>query len=87
MVTLWKKFIDAFLHDEMAVKRWARGGLNFAATIGAQLVVADSAWATWSGKQWLLHSVPAIVAFFAGTVTAGDKTPQNVKELAERVQP
>jgi hypothetical protein len=86
MVTLFRKFIDAFLHDEMAAKRWIRGGLNFGATIAAQVVI-DPAWVTWTFKQWLVHSVPAVVSFFAGTVTAGDKTPANVKELANEIKP
>lgn len=75
MIELWKSFIAAFLHDPLAVKRWVRGGLNAGATIVAQVII-DPGWQTWTAKQWLLHAVPAVVAFAAGSVTAGEK---NVK--------
>ena len=81
MITLWRKFLQAFLYDEQAFKRWIRGGLNAAATIGGQLVI-DPAWSSWTGKQWLVHMVPPAIAFIAGAVTYGDKTPANVKQLA-----
>ena len=72
MWTLTKKLLNAFIYDEMAAKRWIRGGLNFSATIAAQLVI-DPAWSTWTFKQWAVHAVPAVVAFAAGSVTAGEK--------------
>lgn len=75
MVTMFQKLVHAFLYDEMAAKRWIRGGLNFGATIAAQLVI-DPTWSMWTPKQWFVHAVPAAVAFAAGSVTAGEKNPK-----------
>lgn len=86
MLTLLKKLVQNFLFDEMAAKRWIRGSLGAAATILSQVIV-DPLWSTWTIKQWFVHSLPALVAFAAGSVTAGDKTPENVKALAAETKP
>jgi hypothetical protein len=76
MITLWKSFLQAFLYDEMAVKRWVRGGLNAAAVVLGQVII-DPTWNMWTPKQWLIHLVPSVLAFAAGSVTAGEKNPKS----------
>jgi len=76
---MWTWFINfrhAFFYDELAFKRWLRGGLGFAAGVLTQLV-ADPLWSTWSASQWVIKLIPALVMFSAGSVTApGSKKPQ-----------
>ena len=86
MVALLRSLLKAFLYDEMAAKRWIRGSLSFAASIGSQLVI-DPNWSLWTAHQWFVHAVPGLVSFVAGAVTAGDKTPANVKLLADQIDP
>jgi hypothetical protein len=75
METFFINFWHNFWHDELAFKRWMRGGLNACAAILVQ-VVADPMWSTWSGKQWLIKMLPSVVAFAAGSVTATRKDSQ-----------
>ena len=72
MIELWQSFLRAFLHDPLAVKRWVRGSLHAGAYVAAQIII-DPAWQTWTLKQWVVHAIPAVVAFAAGSVTAGEK--------------
>lgn len=73
MIELWRNFIHSFLYDELAAKRWLRGGGLAVAAVLTQ-VIADPAWATWSLKQWCLKLVPAVVFFASGSVTARVKS-------------
>lgn len=83
MVILFRKLVDNFLHDEMAAKRWIRGGLNAGALVLGQVII-DPAWSTWTFKQWMVHLIPPAIAFAAGSVTAGDKTtPEKVQKAID----
>lgn len=83
MVTLFRKLVDNFLHDEMAAKRWIRGGLNACASVLGQVII-DPTWSTWTVKQWMVHLVPSAIGFAAGAVTAGDKTtPEKVQKAID----
>lgn len=74
MLNLLKRFLNAFLYDELAAKRWLRGTFNAVALTAAQVVV-DPAWQTWGKKEWLVRMVPGLIAFVAGSITAGEKNP------------
>ncbi len=72
MLEWWSNFKHAFLYDELAVKRWVRGGGLAVAGILTQ-VMADPLWTTWSFKQWSLKLIPSVVLFASGSVTATRK--------------
>jgi len=76
MITWMKKFLNAFLHDEMAFRRWSRGFLLWLG--GAAVTVASAGWdvaRTWTLKEWLGRLAVAGILGFAGMINLGDKNP------------
>jgi hypothetical protein len=84
MLTLLKRIIYQLLWDELAAVRWLRGLLHFLAILGVQLVAAgEPAIRAWSLRDWCWRAAVAGIGLLGGMVTAGDKTPQAVKDLAK----
>jgi hypothetical protein len=76
MLTFLKKFWDAFLHDELAFRRWSRGFLLWLG--GAAITVASAGWdvvRTWTLKEWLGRLAIAGILGLAGMINLGDKNP------------
>ena len=76
MLTWLKKFWDAFLHDEMKFRRWARTSIMTLATGG--LAFADQIAAVAEGGPRLIKIIKTIAVICAGLAVAinlGDKNP------------
>lgn len=76
MITFLKNFWNAFLHDELAFRRWARGFLLWLG--GAAVTVASVGWDTaraWTLKEWIGRLAVAGILGIAGMINLGDKNP------------
>ena len=85
MMTWIKKFIDAFLYDEMKFRRWARTTIMALATGG--LAFADQLASVVEGGPRLIKAIKVIAVVCAGisvAINLGDKNPP--KEATD-VQP
>ena len=73
MVPLIKRLVKALLWDELAAKRWLRGGLLTAAAGG--VAFADQLATTLGDPSWVKGvKVAAIICgFLGGAITAGEK--------------
>src|SRR4051794_13924381 len=73
----------AFFKDELAFRRWMRGGLFFLFTIAGQLVL-DPKWETWTFRDWMVHAIPAVIAFAGGAMQSSAKKPDVPPEAPPR---
>jgi len=78
VITLVRNLIRALLYDELAVRRWIRGGLLWLGTLASQLM-ADPTWETWTLRQWLTRAGVAAIVGAGGMVTAGEKNPRTAQ--------
>ena len=91
MLILLKTFFHDLLFSPDAAKGYLRGFALFLGTLAATFAPLLTALPTEkvnellsSPKELILYSLPALLTGFAGMVRAGDKTPQNVKDLASK---
>ena len=82
MIPLIKKFIWAFFYDELAAKRWLRGGLFFVG--GMAVNVLAFPWAVV--REWTLAEVAyrigaAAALGIAGSIMGGQRnqTPEQIR--------
>ena len=73
MITFFKKFLAAFLYDELAFTRWIRGGML--AVAGGGVAFADQLAGTIGapGAVKIIKTTAIICGFMAGAITAGEK--------------
>ena len=80
MIPFFKKFVQAFLFDDLAFIRWARGAmLGFAAggiAFGDQLAGIIGA----PGAVKAIKITAVCCGFVAGAITAGQKNPKEVTD-------
>lgn len=77
MKTLITKTLHALWTDELAARRWIRGGLLWAGAVGTQLVSAGAEAAEqWTLRQWAVRLLVAGIVGAAGMVTAGERNPK-----------
>jgi hypothetical protein len=72
MKPLFTNLLNAFWYDELAFRRWLRGGMFALAPIVAQLM-NDPLWTTWTAKQWTVKVIPSLVLFAAGAMQSSAK--------------
>ncbi len=87
MLTLIKHLLQAFLYDELAARRWARGFLFWLFGIAVQIVTAVTAPGqaagagidvilSWTWKEWLVRLALAAVAGTGGAINLGQMNPK-----------
>jgi len=80
MLTWLKKFWDAFLHDELAFRRYMRVGIMTMAAGG--LTFADQLAGVVQGGPQLIQVIKVIAVICAGIAVAinlGDKNPPKIE--------
>jgi hypothetical protein len=87
MQPFFLKLMHAFLHDEMAFRRWMRGLLFALVTVLTNLLaVGEDIFMNWTLKQWVVRIFMALLAFAAGTINLGDKTtPDRVQKALDQL--
>jgi hypothetical protein len=73
MIPLLQHLWDALLHDEMAIKRWLRGGLLLVSTTAAQVVpYGMAAIHDWEWMDWAVVLAISLGAGLAGLINLGE---------------
>ena len=90
MITLFRKLWKKILYDEMAVVRWGRGFLLWAAgMLLAVLAYPIEVVQTWTLRDWGYRAGVAGAMGFAGMMTAGQKNPppEKLREELDALPP
>lgn len=76
MIPLLQHLWDALLHDEMAMKRWLRGGLLLCSTAAAQVVpYGMAAVRDWAWLDWAVVLAISLGSGLAGLINLGEPNP------------
>jgi hypothetical protein len=76
VLTFFKRFFVAFLWDELAFVRWMRGLMLMFATSGVAFGQQIADTLGQSGWVTKIKLVALACAFFAGSITAGQRNPK-----------
>ncbi len=75
MIPFFRAFLVAFFTDTLAFRRWMRGLLAAAVPILLQ-VMLDKSWPTWTAREWVIRSIPSVLAFAHGSMQSSAKKPR-----------
>ena len=74
MIPLFRKLIFAFFYDELAAKRWLRGGLFFVGGMAVNVLAFPfTVVQAWTAQEWVYRIAAAGALGFAGSIMGGQK--------------
>jgi hypothetical protein len=89
MIPLLKRLIWAFFYDELAAKRWLRGGLFFIGGMAVNVLAFPyGVIKEWTLAEWGYRVAAAGALGFAGSIMGGqkNKTPEQIKAELEAIK-
>jgi hypothetical protein len=89
MIPLFKKLIYAFFYDELAAKRWLRGGLFFVGGMSVNVLAFPyGVIKEWTLAEWGYRVAAAAALGFAGSIMGGqkNKSAEEIKKELEAIK-